>query len=323
MRHSATSEGGDVLGLARSPNVGILLCTLNGAQFLPQQLASIERQRFENWRLLASDDGSSDATRTILAQFQQRFPPGKIEICDGPRRGFVRNFLSVAANLGFTCDYYAFSDQDDVWEADKLSRALAFLSGASEAVPAFYCSRTRLIDEEGREIGFSPLFRKPPSFSNALVQSIAGGNTMVFNGAARELLATCSSVADVPAHDWLLYLVTTAAGGMISYDAYPSVRYRVHSSNLIGSNVGWLNRCIRIRMLIGGRFRRWTEQNIKALMRLDARMRPENREKFRLFCQARNRTLRHRVIGMVQSGIHRQTFLGNLGLMFAVLTKKL
>ena len=42
-----------------------------------------------------------------------------------------------------------------------------------------------LIDETNRDIRIAPLFRKPPIFENALVQSIAGGNTMVFNQAAR------------------------------------------------------------------------------------------------------------------------------------------
>jgi hypothetical protein len=44
------------------PGVTILLCTLNGERFLPEQLASIEKQTFKNWRLIASEDGSSDRT---------------------------------------------------------------------------------------------------------------------------------------------------------------------------------------------------------------------------------------------------------------------
>jgi hypothetical protein len=51
-----------------------------------------------------------------------------------------------------------------------------------------YCSRTILVDVNGNQIGCSPLFTKKPSFANALVQSIAGGNTMVFNKKARDLI---------------------------------------------------------------------------------------------------------------------------------------
>jgi len=41
-------------------SVTILLCTLNGERFLAEQLALLERQTFKNWKLIASDDGSSD-----------------------------------------------------------------------------------------------------------------------------------------------------------------------------------------------------------------------------------------------------------------------
>jgi glycosyltransferase involved in cell wall biosynthesis len=41
--------------------LAILLCTFNGVRFLPQQLASYERQSFGDWCLTASDDGSTDA----------------------------------------------------------------------------------------------------------------------------------------------------------------------------------------------------------------------------------------------------------------------
>ncbi len=55
-------------------------------------------------------------------------------------------------------------------------------------IPALYCTRSRLVDQHGKLIGFSPLFNKKPCFQNALVQNIAGGNTMVFNKAALNIL---------------------------------------------------------------------------------------------------------------------------------------
>jgi hypothetical protein len=51
--------------------VTILLCTLNGERFLAEQLASLERQTFENWKLIASDDGSTDRTKSILRCFPE------------------------------------------------------------------------------------------------------------------------------------------------------------------------------------------------------------------------------------------------------------
>jgi glycosyltransferase involved in cell wall biosynthesis len=305
------------------PGVTILLCTLNGERFLPEQLASIEKQTFKNWRLIASDDGSSDRTKSILHAFQRSFEPGKVEIIDGPRRGAPANFLFLACAENLVGDFYAFCDQDDVWEPDKLARAVDLLKKAGSGIPALYGSRTRLIDENGNEIGFSPLFRKRPDFRCALVQSIAGGNTMVFNQKARELLAFCGADLNVPSHDWWLYQVTSACGGEVHYDVYPSVRYRQHAANVIGSNIGWTARMRRLWMLGEGRFRRWEDLNVTALTRLRPRMSSENRRIFDLFCVARGRPLLTRARMFVRTGVHRQTLLGNLGLAAAVVLNKI
>ncbi len=63
----------------------------------------------------------------------------------------------------------------------------------------------------------------------------------------------------MPSHDWWTYLLTTAAGGEVRYDPVPMVRYRVHPENVVGSNVGWINRARRLQMLACGRFGHWTE----------------------------------------------------------------
>jgi glycosyltransferase involved in cell wall biosynthesis len=211
---------------ASGRTVTILLCTFNGERFLAHRLDSLERQTFKNWKLIASDDGSSDQTKSILHAFRKSFAPGKVKIIDGPRRGAPANFLFLACGKNLASDYYAFCDQDDVWEADKLARAIGVLEQTGLGVPALYGSRTSLIDETGKTTGFSPLFPKTPTFRSALVQSIAGGNTMVFNQKACELLAFCGADINVPSHDWWLYQVTSACGGCVHYDAYPSVRYR-------------------------------------------------------------------------------------------------
>ena len=308
---------------AERPDVTLLLCTLNGERFLAEQLASIERQTFKNWKLIASDDGSSDRTKSILGAFRKSFEPGKVEIVDGPRRGAAANFLFVACAESFDSDYFAFCDQDDVWEPNKLARAINIMEQASPGVPLLYGSRTRLIDERGDEIGLSQLFQKKPQFRCALVQSIVGGNTMVFNRKARELLVYCGADVNVPSHDWWLYQVTSACGGEVHYDAYPSVRYRQHGENAVAANVGWTARMRRLHMLRQGRFRYWEDLNIAALARLRQHMTAENRRIFDLFCTARHQPLLQRAIIFAQIGVHRQTFLGNLGLAAAVVLNKI
>jgi glycosyltransferase involved in cell wall biosynthesis len=317
-----------ITGLLRNSDVvmasfAILLGTFNGARFLPSQLRSFENQTLSDWRLIASDDGSTDATLPMLSEFRAKHGPSKVEIRNGPARGFVANFLSLACDRSVAADYYAFSDQDDVWDPDKLSRALSWLKQVSPGVPALWCGRTWLIGEDGRSTGCSPLFKLKPSFRNALVQSIAGGNTMVFNAAAREQLVFCGDQVQVPSHDWWLYLITTAAGGVVRYDPIPTVHYREHPENIVGSNLGWGKRGRRLRMLMHGHFRHWTDLNIAALERFRPRMTPQNLLLFDLFCQSRTQNLLRRQIGFVRAGVYRQTLWGNLGLALAVWGNKI
>jgi glycosyltransferase involved in cell wall biosynthesis len=304
-------------------SVAILLGAYNGARFLPSQLRSLEIQTHTGWRLVASDDGSTDETTTILSQFRDQHGASRIDIRKGPRDGFVANFLSLACDRSIVADYYAFCDQDDVWQPDKLSRALNWFEQLPRDSPALWCGRTRLIDEEDRSVGYSPLFKRKLSFRNALVQSIAGGNTMVFNAAARELLAFCGDRMRVPSHDWWLYLLTTSAGGAVRYDPIPAVQYRVHPENVVGSNLGWWNRSHRLHMLIRGRFKLWTDLNIAALENFRPRMTPGNRQLFDLFCRARKQNFIERQIGFLRSGVYRQTVLDNLGLIAAVWTGRI
>lgn len=301
----------------------ILLCTFNGEQYLEEQLGSLRQQSYANWKLIASDDGSSDRTRSILDAFKTSQPPGQVEIVDGPRRGPSANFLFLACRADLHADYYAFCDQDDVWEAAKLERAIGVLERMDSGIPAVYGSRTRLIDAAGRETGLSPLFSRPPTFRCALVQSIIGGNTIVFNEHARQLLVFGGADVVVPSHDWWLYQAVSACGGHVHYDPWPSVRYRQHGENVIGANVGLSARIRRLRMLGEGRFRHWANLNVVALARLRPRMTPENRQVFDLFCKARQRPLVQRAALFAQARLYRQTLWGNLGLAAAVAMRKI
>jgi len=303
--------------------VAILQCTMHGQHFLAAQLDSIAAQIYPHWKACVSDDGSADDTLAILDQYREKWGDGRIQIRSGPAAGFAANFLSLTCRTDIRADYYAYADQDDIWEADKLSRAIAWLENIPAETPALYCSRTRLVDEHGREIGLSPLYAKPPSFANALVQCIGGGNTMVFNEAARDLLRHAGEDVSVVTHDWWAYMVVSGCGGQVFCDPYPSVRYRQHGSNLVGSNANGFARLLRIGLLLKGRFRGWNDLNTQALQRIRSRLTPENRGVLDEFCAARKRSLLPRLIGLKRTGIYRQTLLGNLALLAAALLNKL
>lgn len=308
---------------AATARVAILLCTYRGQHYLAEKLDSFAAQTHENWEVWASDDGSEDDTHSILEDYKNRWDVGRLSIHFGPAEGFAANFLSLTCNASVDADFYAYSDQDDVWEADKLARAVQWLESVPADVPALYCSRTRLVDAENNEIGVSPLFTKAPGFANALMQNIGGGNTMVFNNAARELLREAGENKSVITHDWWAYMVVTGCGGRVFYDSKPTLRYRQHGGNLVGTNANWAARFKRIRMLFQGRFKHWNDCNISALLTLEHRLTPENREILQRFADARGMSLIPRLIHLKRSGIYRQTLLGNIGLIAAAILGKI
>jgi glycosyltransferase involved in cell wall biosynthesis len=310
---------------AHSPErrVAILLCTCQGQRFLAEQLDSIGRQTHPHWTIVASDDGSTDDTLNILERYRARWGAEKLEITHGPRRGFVANFLSLACREGIHADYFAFCDQDDIWATDKLERAVHWLDTVPAGMPAMYGSRTRAIDAQGRPMGLSRRFTRPPGFKNALVQSIVGGNTIVFNESARRLLMAAGDDVAVASHDWWTYLAVTSAGGRVFYDDYPSVDYRQHGANAMGENTRWRSRLKRAWQLMRGQLGAWNGMHLNALERLPAPALHEHATALRCFREARNVMPPISVFWLCKSGVYRQTLLENLGLVAAALLRRL
>lgn len=300
-----------------------MLCTYQGQRYLEEQMDSFGAQLHRNWEVWASDDGSTDDTQVILEKYKKNWPDGRLSIRIGPGKGFVANFLSLTCDPCIGADYYAYSDQDDIWEPRKLARAVEWLKSVPENIPALYCSRSRLVDANNKEIGLSPLFRKPPSFANALMQNIGGGNTMVFNTAARNLLLEAGGDCSVVSHDWWVYMLVTGCGGKVFYDSLPFLRYRQHDENVVGMNTTWHDRFKRICMLWEGHFKSWNDSNIAALYKLQHKLTAKNMHTLEHFAGARHMSLVSRLIHLKRSGIYRQTLLGNLGLIIAAVFGKI
>lgn len=304
------------------PLIAILLATFNGERFLRDQLTSIESQTHHHWVVFASDDGSSDKTIPILLEYQKKWGAKKLEIIEGPGLGFVENFMSLLTNSQIRAEFYAFSDQDDIWLPEKLSRALGVLNLVPKGVPSLYGGRTVLIDEQGKQLGQSPLFRKSPSFENALVQSIMGGNTMVMNATLRNQLTQVQYARPLPSHDWWCYIFVTAIGGYCFYDEQCFVMYRQHQQNLVGGNTGWANKIRRLRMVLKGQFRSWSETHAKSLEETRQLLPESSQEIFKQFQQLRYNSLAPRLRALKQGKFYRQNFAQNIVLFAAVVLRK-
>lgn len=301
--------------------VAILMGTFNGSAYLRDQLESIERQTHSNWVLWVSDDGSSDNTIDVLRSFRE-VHPDKVFLLHGPGEGFVSNFLWLLDREEIEADFFAFCDQDDVWHPTKVAKALAWLTKQPSKRPALYCGRTRTVDERGNAIGYSPLFSRSPSFANALVQSIAGGNTMIMNRAARQMIRRFGNKLAVPSHDWWAYITVAGVGGEIYYDPTALIDYRQHASNQVGSNIGFAAWMRRVWLLKEGRFRLWSKQHLFVLEQNSHLFTPKNRELLRLFRMAHSGALQSRISAGWRARFYRQSTLGNAALIFALIFKK-
>jgi len=239
-----------------SGKVAVLLSTYNGDKYLDEYLQSLRRQEWSDITLIVRDDGSADKTLQILKK-NQGIPNFNLLILSssgnlGPAQSFFR--LLDEAGDGF--EFYAFSDQDDVWLPEKISRAVNKLQPVPRSVPALYCSRLEYVDEDLNHLQWS---RIPHciGYGNAIVENIATGCTLVLNKAARELILSRMPLMCLM-HDWWFYL-TVACFGRIVFDDHPGIKYRLHRSNAIGAATTFTDdirrRVIRFFRSDGGVFR--------------------------------------------------------------------
>jgi glycosyltransferase involved in cell wall biosynthesis len=305
------------------PRVAILLCTYNGQEFLQEQLDSFVTQTHSNWVLYVSDDGSTDATLQIVKDFEKKVGQEKVFILKGPRKGFSANFLSLIHCDKVRADYFAFSDQDDIWLPKKIEAAVNWMTTQKSNIAALYCSRTILINAKGKVFGQSDLFLRPPSFANALVQSIGGGNTMLLNVTARNLARDYSPHNGIVSHDWWIYLLVSGNQGNIRYDPKAYIKYRQHGGNLVGMNGTWTARFRRVIMLFQGRFRHWNTVNIRNIMNSPGFLTEDNLDIVQKFKLMRNRKLAIRLIEFHNLKLYRQTKFGDLGLFVGNIFKKI
>lgn len=292
------------------PTVAVLMAVFRDARFLPEQLASVHAQDHRNLVLWVSRDCDAEEVGGVLAKYEALFEARRFVLRSGPRRGAAANFLSLLFDPGIDADYFAYADQDDIWETGKLSRAVAWLERVPAGVPALHCSRSRLIDEDGREVGLAPFHgARPPGFRNALMQNIASGHSMTINRAARDLLRA-SGAREVPFHDWWTYLLVAGAGGHIRYDPDPCVRHRQHDRNLTGMPAGFGKRLRRAAA--SGQKAETVAATLRALNRAAYLLTPENQRILAAYGRALERHLPLRLWGVARLGLYRQARFGTL-----------
>lgn len=213
--------------------VNVLLSTYNGEKYLREQLDSLLAQTLEDVNITVRDDGSSDATHSILDEYERE---GKLTWYTGPNKRCAKSFWDLLSNAA-DADYYAFCDQDDYWHPDKLQVAVDTLEKQGNSnIPCLYFCDVRVVDENLNPISEGMVEKMPVDYPHSLIKNIAPGCTYVFNRAARELLKLydCQKYG-IDIHDWTVYKIV-ACFGKVFFDESSHMDYRQHGNNVIGAN---------------------------------------------------------------------------------------
>jgi len=300
----------------------ILMATFNGEKYIIEQLQSIISQSFKDIKIYISDDGSSDNTVNVINEYISRNNLSNIKILEGPQLGYAFNFMSMIQDARIQADYFAFSDQDDIWDVDKLSNAVKRIKEFPQDQATLYCSRSKVIDKNGSFLRLSPAFSRPASFKNAILQSVAGGNTMVMNGVARNVMASIE-IKNIVSHDWWTYIVISSIGGNVYYDETPHINYRQHESNIIGENRSLYSRCKRISKFLSGSYKEWMLINCVELQKNEKLLTLESKNTLNKLTSIRECPLISRLKNIFSLGVYRQDLVETLAIYLMILFKRM
>lgn len=223
-----------------STNIAILLSTYNSSLYLKEQLDSLLLQSNQKWDLFIRDDGSTDNTLDIIAQYSKKYSNihliKDLNIGLGPRDSFLYLLQFVKA------EYYMFCDHDDVWLPNKVDVTLnrmKILSSKYSDKPILICSDLCVVDSNLNIISDSlwHLCKVSPAilcrnYKYLSVCNFVTGCTMMINNAVKECVFPYPAVA--PMHDFYIAL-KVARVGIIDYISKPLILYRQHGANSIGA----------------------------------------------------------------------------------------
>lgn len=217
--------------------ISVAMCTFNGERFLREQLDSIASQRRLPDELVVCDDGSSDSTTDILAEFARSAPFSTRILRHSATLGSTRNFERAISLC--TGDFIALCDQDDIWESNKLERLLEVFSDASiggvfsDAVlinTHAQSSRKRLWQLHRFQFGEPGDFCRDAAIRLLLKHDVVTGATMMFRACLRNLLCP---IPGPWVHDgWIAWMLVLYS--RLTFVAEPLVRYRIHSGQQLG-----------------------------------------------------------------------------------------
>lgn len=217
----------------------VIICSYCGEVYLSEQLESILNQTIKPNKIIISDDSLSDKTVIVAKAVLDKYPDVDYFIVQGPRRGIVHNFLSSLKHSN--SEFLLLSDQDDIWELDKVEMLFKLAITEKQSQPLLLFSDASLINEKG-ELFCDSFIKKQGLNLNILkddsvqLENCIQGATCCINSKLRMLLIEATDVIDlnsVVMHDWFIAIIANYSG-RIRYCNQPLIKYRIHNANQVG-----------------------------------------------------------------------------------------
>ena len=208
----------------------VMLASFNGASFISEQILSILNQKNVLVDVLVSDDSSVDGTIEQILLLNDK----RIKIVSGKFGTPNNNFYNLINISPDTYDYYAFSDQDDVWDDDKLDSAIQLMDNGLNVRKMTY-GITRICDSDLKYKGKNTKVHSTTTFSQSIISSRVQGSTIVMNRELLVFLKGKTSKTEMMYDAWI-HKTCLATGGLVFFDSTPRSNYRIHSSNAFTKN---------------------------------------------------------------------------------------
>lgn len=199
----------------------VCIATYNGEKFIEEQIESIQKQLDERAEIIVSDDGSKDKTLEIVAEMQKK--DSRIKIVKGPQKGFSCNFENAVKHA--TGDIILFSDQDDIWEPDKVMEIDKIFSDHPECTTVLHTMST--FDEEHEDTNAIVVGYRSGIFKNYLRSSYWGCCMAVKRKFLRRFMPFREYCVG---HDQLTGLMSEKYGKTVFLDK-KLLKHRLHGSN--------------------------------------------------------------------------------------------
>ena len=147
----------------------VLMSTYNGERYIKDQLKSIIEQKTDfNIDILIRDDGSKDGTVQIIENIQKEYVYTNIRLQTGENIGCNASFFELIKSSD-EYEYYAISDQDDIWLPDKIDRAINEISIFSSDQPILYGTTSYIVNKDLIIKGITQKKRQEISFFNTII----------------------------------------------------------------------------------------------------------------------------------------------------------